>query len=423
MILIYFIFILVVIEIILVITVRYFRHDFQWLITEQDEFPALDQEGLVKFFKHGFDGTLGWVRKPNTAGGDKSKCGKTRFTIDSKGARTNSLMKQKDEVIATFGDSYTFCRQVNDDETWQVHLSKMLGMQVSNYGVGNYGVDQALLRYEYSSLAPTIKVVILGFVPETICRIQSYWKHYLEFGNTFAFKPRFILKENGLSLLPNVMQTQEDFSKLPDKVTQLRTKDEFYLSKFRSIQFRFPYTASFFRNFSRNRQLLNSLFIRRIYRALGKATPEIENKPFSLIMKFNIQHAHEMYSSDKATRLLRAILMRFKEKAEERGHKPVVMVMPQLIDLELISRGRYSYQQFFEDMKDEIDVIDLTESILAHNPRGLYSEDVYGGHFSKDGNKLIAKVVFEELKSYSFTDIENKDISQNPVLLKQSMEL
>ena len=27
----------------------------------------------------------------------------------------------------------------------------------------------------------------LGFVPETISRIQSYWKHYLEFGNTFAF--------------------------------------------------------------------------------------------------------------------------------------------------------------------------------------------------------------------------------------------
>ena len=31
------------------------------------------------------------------------------------------------------------------------------------------------------------KLIILAFVPETIARIHSYWKHYLEFGNKFGF--------------------------------------------------------------------------------------------------------------------------------------------------------------------------------------------------------------------------------------------
>ena len=28
-------------------------------------------------------------------------------------------------------------------------------------------------------------------MPETILRVHSFWKHYLEYGNTLAFKPRF----------------------------------------------------------------------------------------------------------------------------------------------------------------------------------------------------------------------------------------
>jgi len=417
-----FLFILIICEVSFILTVRYFRREFQWLITEKDELPILDPVGLSKFFKHGFDSTLGWVRKPNTAGGEKAKQGRTQFTIDSKGARTNPHAKGQDEVIATFGDSYTFCRQVNDQETWQVFLTKMTGMPVSNYGVGNYGVDQALLRYERTVLPPSVQTVILGFVPETICRIQSYWKHYLEFGNTFAFKPRFVLEENSLKLMPNVMQTPEDFSRLREKLPQLQRNDEFYLAKFRSIQFRFPYLASLFRNPHRNFQLLKSLLIRHLYRVLGKTSPDIENKPFSLIMKFNIQHAHAMYSSDKATQLLKAVLMRFKQMAEERGHRPLVMVMPQLIDLEITSQVKLPYQKFFEDLRSEIDVIDLTEPILANHPRELYSEDVYGGHFSKEGNRLIAKFVFKKFKEFSCSDIEKKVFLKSQNLLDQAVE-
>lgn len=399
MIFIYIISVVVVIELVLAALVKYFRGEFQWFITKKDEYPTLDKQGLAKFFEHGFDGPLGWVRKPNTEGRDKARSTRTKFTINSNGARLNLSAGQRTDVIATFGDSYTFCRQVNDDQTWQVYLTKILNAGVSNYGVGNYGVDQALLRYERTELPSSVKIVILGFVPETICRIQSFWKHYLEFGNTFAFKPRFVLNSGHLELLPNVMQSQEDFSKLKERLPQIQKNDGFYKTKFRKLQFRFPYIVSFLRNPKRNIQLIKSLLVRRICCKFDKISSEIENAPFSLIMKYNVSHAHKMYLSDEATTLFRAIVMRFKDKAYERGHKPVLMVMPQLTDLNMNKGNKFAYQEFFQNLKNDLDVIDVTNFVLESDVKELYTEDLYGGHFSEKGNELIAIYLSRILES------------------------
>ena len=49
--------------------------------------------------------------------------------------------------ISVFGDSFAFCRYVNDDETWENFLEKKIKSNVYNYGVGNYGIDQSFLKY------------------------------------------------------------------------------------------------------------------------------------------------------------------------------------------------------------------------------------------------------------------------------------
>ena len=176
----------VLIESALFLIVRLQRRSFSWLITKNDDVPTMDSKALKKFIDNSFDSNLGWVRKPNTSGVENVQKGQVAYNIDSIGSRTNTFNKTP-AVIAAFGDSYVFCRQVEDDETWEAKLSQQEDIGVLNFGVGNYGVDQALLRYESTALSNTVKVVIMGFVPETICRVQSYWKHYLEFGNTFAF--------------------------------------------------------------------------------------------------------------------------------------------------------------------------------------------------------------------------------------------
>ena len=394
-------------EVLMVFAVRFFRKEFQWLITETDECPKLDSKGLEKFFKHGYDPFLGWIRKPNTSGVETGGEHPTKYAINSMGARCSPFTGKAESIIATFGDSYTFCRQVNDSETWQTHLARSLNAGVLNYGVGNYGVDQSLLRYERTPLPSSVRIVVLGFVPETICRIHSYWKHYFEFGNTFAFKPRFMLKNRKLVFFPNIMQFEKDFFRLSEKLPMIRKIDGFYRKRFRRLQFRFPYVLSFLRNPKRNAGLLKSLSNRWLMRKLKKASVEIENAPFRRVMESNIKQAYKMYLRGGPRDLLKAILRRFKGEAVKRGHGFVVMVMPQLIDLRTSEDGWAPYRSFFRELNCEMPVIDLTEFLMGHRFSQLYTNDFYGGHFSKDGNKIMGVHVAEELKKLFPLDLEN----------------
>ena len=398
---------IILLEVTLQTTVKALRKNFQWLITEKDENPELDKNGLKKFFNSSYDPKLGWVRKPNTTGKERGQKGEITFHIDSFGARQNSHQTGKPE-IAAFGDSYVFARQVEDDETWEAQLSEMIGRDVMNFGVGNYGADQGLIRYERTDLPEEVNIAVLGFVPETICRVHSYWKHYLEFGNTFAFKPRFRLNdENELELLENLMKTPAHFDRLDEIIPEVSRNDEFYKRKFRSVQFRFPYLLSFFRNPKRNSAIIGALIYREFKKLLGSVSPKIDNLPFRLIMKYNIKGSHEMYGEERSKLLLEKILLRFKQRAIERDHKPLILVMPQLLDLELTAGRDAPYQQFYNDLESEIDVIDMTPVFKEKAFRKLYIDDQYGGHLSKEGNRLVAEEIRKWYKKLKKDDAKS----------------
>lgn len=388
--------ILVIVEVGLFLIVNLQRRTFPWLITKKDESPTFDSRSLQKFIDYSFDPHLGWVRRPNSSGTENGPKGPITFHIDSVGSRSNTLEKSP-LVVAAFGDSYAFCRQVEDDETWEAQLSQQEGFGVLNFGVGNYGVDQALLRYECMTLPDTIRVVVMGFVPETICRIQSYWKHYLEFGNTFAFKPRFILNPQGrLTLLENLVRGAEDFAGLQKRLPEIREADGFYEKKFRSRQFRFPYTFSLMRNPLKQSMLISAVAVRGVLRALGISNHRLENLPFTLVMKNNLRDAYQLYGDIKSTKLLSAILLRFREEAQRRGHIPLVVVMPQLLDLKLNKTA--PYQGYFRELTRQLPVLDLTEKFINTGFEKLYINDQYGGHLSVDGNRLVAEEISTWLK-------------------------
>lgn len=391
--------IVVVLELLLVLTVRSLRREFQWLITEADELPALDPVALQKFLDSSFDSRLGWVRRPNTTGREKGKKGEITFRIESNGARA-SAEDPEVQLVAAFGDSYVFCRQVEDNETWEESLSRSTGVGVLNYGVGNYGADQGLLRYETTELPSSVRVAILGFVPETICRVQSYWKHYLEFGNTFAFKPRFELSSGELVLHPSAMESAEDFSLLPQKLQRIQKLDGFYRRKFRSFQFRLPYLASFSRHPLRHGRLIAALLTRRLADALGYRSSSVDDGPFALIMQRNIADAHRMYEEPAAVELLRAVLLRFQSRAAERGHQPLILVIPQLIDLTISRDSIKPYQSFFRDLSKSVPVLDVTSALQRFSPDELYVDDRYGGHLSPHGNEIVAGEVAAWLQQY-----------------------
>jgi hypothetical protein len=162
------------------------RFGFQWLIMTKDELPELDRKALEKFEKKSMDPELGWVHRPYSSGQEKSYDGKkSQFNLNEYGARCNPGYDDKHPTISVFGDSYAFGRQVNDDETWSHLVSKQIDLNILNFGVGNYGLDQAILRMKRELAKHPCQITIIMVVPETICRIQSTWKHYSEYGNTF----------------------------------------------------------------------------------------------------------------------------------------------------------------------------------------------------------------------------------------------
>lgn len=130
-----------------------------------------------------------------------------------------------------------------------------------------------------------------------------------------------------------------------------------------------------------------------VFRHLKQTNSKIENRPFEIIMRYNIKEAQHMYKESEPCELLRLLLLRFKEKSRQKGHHPIILVMPQLIDLKIGCGRKFPYEEFFQEMNHEIRVIDLTSLIKNENTDNWYAEDVYGGHFSAKGNREIAKIL------------------------------
>ncbi len=298
-------------------------------------------------------------------------------------------------LFATFGDSYVFARQVKDNETWQEQMSKNKSYNILNYGVGNYGLDQGLLRYKNTKLNKNIKFVIIGFVPETICRIQSEWKHFIEFGNIHGFKPKFILNKNKLILKPNSLDKNTKLNQLKKIIKKIQSSDRFYKERFKSNMFVFPYTYSFIKNFKFNLSILSYLLVNRMLFSF-KNTGLVNENLFSMVVKRNVKEAHKYYTDIYSIKLLNKIIASFKNLAKLRHHIPIIIIFPQLMDLKL-KKTRKVYQNFFKEMAKEIHIIDLTSFVLKHDLKKIYTNDKYGGHFSKFGNKVISKIIFSEI--------------------------
>jgi hypothetical protein len=382
--------------------VQYLRKDFQWLITPADLCPSIDRKGLDKFIEHGYDAELGWVRKPNTEKEEAGRQGKTKYHIDAGGRRSNPGHENWPAEISCYGDSFVFCRQVNDNETFEWYLSEITKTNILNFGVGNYGLDQALLRLKRDYPSNRTKIVIMGVVPSTIVRILCVWKHYNEFGNVLGFKPRFLLENGKLSLINNIINNKEKFERYREFIAEINRYDDFYESKFKKDMLSFPYLASILSNPARNFPLL---FMVSRDRWVGDKE---EDRPYppsmSIIMKSNLKLREQLFFISKsAVDLLEKLVVDFSSYCRENDVTPLFLWMPQKDDILRVRERSNYYKDFVDRIKDKLITIDLTEELIDRDDLDdLYSDDNhYGGHHSKQGNLLIAKIILNRLIKYN----------------------
>lgn len=143
------------------------------------------------------DELLGWTAGPDRQSGmySSSSEGIRRVAPNIRYADRQPLYR-----IATVGDSFTFALDVPFEASWPNRLEQRLGstVQVLNFGVAAYGVDQAYLRYLRDVRPWHPDVVVLGLIQPDFFRSLAVYSvvSYPKWAWPFA-KPRLVLDATG----------------------------------------------------------------------------------------------------------------------------------------------------------------------------------------------------------------------------------
>jgi len=381
---------LILIEIIIYFLFRFLKKDFKWLVDKKDAIPNFNKNQINKYNKEVFDKDLGWDNKKRNKIEKNIFNRKIEYNFDKQGSRITGN-KFKYSNISIFGDSYSMSRYSNDNESIQYFAEKKLKKKILNYGVGNYGLDQVFLKIKKKINKE--KIVFIIFVPETILRIESYWKHFLEFGNTFGFKPKFIFR-NGKLILQKKHLKKLKLSNIENVINYLKKKDFFFQNKYKKYCFSFPFSISFIKN-------LNDNFLIFQYLILYKFSKDVKfyNSAVNVIILRNIKESQKYYNDSKFQELLKNLILEINKFLLKKKIKPYFIVIPQYLDLKLYGKSSYS-SSFFKKLLNikELNLYDLTEDLIkVKHIEKLYIKDNYGGHLNKTGNKFIANKIINKL--------------------------
>jgi hypothetical protein len=252
-------------------------------------------------------------------------------------------------------------------------------------------LDQALLRLERELPTLEAEVVVLGVVPETIARVHSYWKHYFEYGNVLAFKPRFTLEDGSLVLHPSAIRVPADYATYRDRLPEIDRLDHFRTRKFQRDALDFPYLPKLARRARRHLPVLAHLLA-----ATGRGPERRERArraAFGVVLRDNARWTARLYADPDARRLLGALVERFAAVCRAAGKHPVLLVVPQPADLERRDGGTV-HEGLFTELAATLPVVDVTER-FRRDPRWRtsFTHGPLGPHCGPRGNAVITEAL------------------------------
>jgi len=100
------------------------------------------------------------------------------------------------------------------------------------------------------------------------------------------------------------------------------------------------------------------------------------------------------YTDDRARALFAALVRRFAQHVRRAGAEPLLLILPQPIDLDQRDRDQSSYGPLLAELESEIAVVDMTDRFHAHPNRDwLFVDGPLGPHVSPAGNQIIADAI------------------------------
>jgi hypothetical protein len=276
--------------------------------------------------------------------------------------------------VAAFGNSFVYCNEVANDDAWPAQIERRHpGLEVLNYGVGGYGVDQAYLRFllEGARLAP--HVVVIGFAPDDLGRVVNVYRRFRSSREIPLVKPRFLLDGQGkLVLLPVPLRTPADYARYlaaPRRVIELGVHDQWYEPAIYEDPL-YDHSAAV--------RLATGVWI-RVRRHFGRDR-------FVRDGTFN--------PAATAFRIQVALFRLFADAVRARGARPLVILLP---DAETVRAARQGRRTLLTSLGDALRAqglayLDLTEAFRDAPDRGDgRAWFMAGGHYSPAGNRVVAE--------------------------------
>ena len=321
-----------------------------------------------------FDSELGWKFTPNY---------RTPWEIMTNGIRdekTYDFKKTKGLVrMLAFGDSFTYCDEVSNKSTWEYFLNSTGNLEVLNFGVPGYGLDQAYLRYLKEGWKYEADYVFIGYMSENINRHINTFRYFYSPVVWYYSKPRFYLENGQLKLFENYFKSREDILKLihePKKTIQeLGAKDFYYQTRF--------YGKGFF-DFLPSVRLFKVLFT--VYRE-------------EMIGMFR----HGVYNTNsEAYQVTEKIFDAFVGEVEKNHSTPIIILFP---DKDDFLRRKAGKSKSYEALMKHFDAkgynyIDLMDAFDKYRPQ-YDLENLISNHYSPLGNMIVTKWIADYFRSHS----------------------
>lgn len=283
--------------------------------------------------------------------------------------------------LSLYGDSFVYASEVSDADAWGNLLAEQLQCPVANYGVGGYGTDQAYLRFTQNE-EDEAPFTILGIYPQNLLRNVNQYRFLLTGGEVNGFKPRFVLDDGQLRLLPLPEIAYTDLPALYANPEQWFTHESFLPdSAYGPARFQFPYTWSLIQLVARERTR-NWLINRPSWSSF-------------------VQPDHPTQSLE----ITMAITTQFKADCQERNKHCMMLVFPTPNSYEWFQdNGGLATQTLITDLQAAgLPVLDLTAGIADQLGDTSFctivtQPDICEGHFNETGNRLLANVVYQFLQ-------------------------
>jgi hypothetical protein len=313
--------------------------------------------------------------------------------IRAPGAKNNSeFPNQATACGSAYGDSYVGGADVGESEGWVEQLSHLLDCRVTNYAVGNYGTDQAFLRFR--QVYDESPLVLLGINPNNVQDNINQYDGFL--GSALApnnLKGRFLLDAFGhlqwltqphFDAISFVAMHRNPAETLPHSYFLPDTPDG-------PITVRFPYSVT----------LARVALIPRLHSILARRT--------------EWSSLYDRAHPSGSLQLMAAICEAFAELANARGKRPLIIMLPLAHSFrERANYGKFEYAPLVEELQAKgIPVFDPGSAMLEalagrsaceyfgnpHEGMGWLTSPVpCGGHYSVSGNTTMARLVWAELR-------------------------